>query len=76
MDKVHTRMRRKGEEERTNICGGESRHMRGRGREEGQMLVMVRVHAKGVGREGEEETVVVESRHMRRKGSTNVYGEE
>ena len=46
MDKVHTKMRRKGEEERTNVCGGESRHMRGRGREEGQMFVMERVHAK------------------------------
>ena len=64
MDKAHTRTRWKGEEERTNVCGGESRHMRGGGREEGQMLVMERVDAKRSW-EGEEETFVVESRHMR-----------
>ena len=64
MDKVHTRTRRKGEEERTNVCDGESRHMRWRRREEEQMLVMVRVHAKRSWKgEGEEETFVVERRH-------------
>ena len=66
-----TRMQRKGEEERTNVCGGESRHMRGRGRgrEERQMLVMERVHAKRRWEgEGDEETFVVESRRMRGRG--------
>ena len=48
--------------------------MRGRGREEGQMLVMERVHAKrsweGV---GEGETFVVESRHMRGEGEKETF---
>ena len=49
--------------------------MRGRGREEGQMLVMERVHAKRSWEgEGEEETLVVESRHTRGEGRTNVCG--
>ena len=75
MDKVHTRTRRKGEEERTNVCDGESRHMRRKGREEGQMLVVERVHAKRSWEgEGEEETFVVESRHMRGEERTNVCG--
>ena len=46
MDKVYTRTRRKGEEERTNIYGGESRHMRGRGRGEGQTSAVERVYVR------------------------------